>query len=586
MPKPYIPLTLKHYTATFKPMEVPPITQVDQSPLVCVTFSKELVPYLLGLLEQYRWSDALKGTDAEIEQALTIFEELRGLLMRATDDCEKGEVCRDYMPDSDIIEWQPQNPFSQPDYIPPGYKEPPWKVVTDPIAAPILGLQIGDVMSGLLGLPLQTPALGQGLARFTVTVEGPGTVELHLITMPFGGTAIVTVDDNPLSTTFIDLIRNINLTPPENSVVNINEFVITGNGAHHVDVTLIPSFAQTVTFVGYGGGLRKVNLCGFEPMQGRKQPLLIRTKPSDNCVLQQSLDGGSTWSDVYSARQCAVDTVKDMVSKGEIPGGGDPALHQCFDLDLTVPANQMAIIPLAISSGWSLQFTDVKGTWHDGNISHYWQCKDGHQFALGTCTSNFIAGQSGDPIPATNHMSIILRLPDGSYAAPPLDGSLYVVPQDMPEGNTFLLANDDTLSDNQGSMSLHLLACNEAGIAITYLHGTGPALATIGEEFTVTPETNTTFGGFKWINLEFSTPVTLQWIGRELETRAQDAIRFIWQDSPDTNYSCGQDNGQPFTDTACLADLNTHMGEQHTASGLWVVDNGTGDFTFKIVSVP
>lgn len=460
MPKGYYPLALDNYTATFKPMPVPDLATIQDAPLVCVQFSEKLIPYLLGLLEEYRWPDKLKGTPQEVQHALSLFEDLRYALMIAVDDCEKGEVCRDYAPNHEIISYAPQDPFTQPDYIPPGYKEPPFKKVTDPIAALFLGLQLGDVMTGLLGLPVETPAVGQGLARFRVSLTGAGTVELHLITMPLGGTAVIITDDNPLTTQWIPLIRQGNLLPPENNIVNIVEIEVKGAGAHHVDCTFIPSFKQTITFIGYGGGLRKVNLCGFEPMQGRKQPLLIRQKPTDNCVLQQSLDGGTQWTDVFSARQCAVDTVKDMIGRGEIPGGANPEPAQCFDLDLTVLANSSRLIPLAITSGWTLRFTDVKGAWNDGNIGHDWVCPDGHWFLFGGCSPQVEGTQSGDPIPTIPHMKLILRLPDGTYAAIPLDGTPYVVPQGQPEGNTFLLANDSVLADNQGSVSLHLLACN------------------------------------------------------------------------------------------------------------------------------
>jgi len=80
-PKPYIPLALDHYTPVLKSMPVPNIASVSDPPLVCVTFSEKLIPYLLGLLEIYRWPDKLSGTPEQVTTALGVFQDLMALLM-------------------------------------------------------------------------------------------------------------------------------------------------------------------------------------------------------------------------------------------------------------------------------------------------------------------------------------------------------------------------------------------------------------------------------------------------------------------------------------------------------------------------
>lgn len=211
---------------------------------------------------------------------------------------------------------------------------------------------------------------------------------------------------------------------------------------------------------------------------------IVRQNPTNSCDLQRSFDGGETWESWANVRLCAESTITDVFGPGsdqpgsrsqpgEQPGGGDPELGQCFDLDLTVQGSSMLLIPLAIKSGWTLTFTQVKGAWNDGNIGHDWVCPTGHAFFLGTCSALVEGTDSSDPIPTLPHMQLIIRLPDGTYDELPLDGSEYTIPPGQPDGNVFLLANDSVLSDNQGSISLHLLACNTSATCYEWDFSTG-----------------------------------------------------------------------------------------------------------------
>jgi hypothetical protein len=77
----WVPLALSNYTPVLRSMPVPAISDLMEPPLVCITFSEELVPYLLGLLELYRWPDKLSGTTEQINVALGIFQDLMAALM-------------------------------------------------------------------------------------------------------------------------------------------------------------------------------------------------------------------------------------------------------------------------------------------------------------------------------------------------------------------------------------------------------------------------------------------------------------------------------------------------------------------------
>lgn len=77
----YTPWMLDNYTPVLRAMPALEITDVMEAPLVCVTFSAALVPYLLGLLEIYRWPDKFSGTPQQIAASLGIVQDLMAILM-------------------------------------------------------------------------------------------------------------------------------------------------------------------------------------------------------------------------------------------------------------------------------------------------------------------------------------------------------------------------------------------------------------------------------------------------------------------------------------------------------------------------
>lgn len=76
MPGPYIPHALWNYTPVLKPMPSLEISTIDDEPTICVEFSDSMVPYLLGLMEIYRWPDRFTGTPAQQEHSVGLFQDL------------------------------------------------------------------------------------------------------------------------------------------------------------------------------------------------------------------------------------------------------------------------------------------------------------------------------------------------------------------------------------------------------------------------------------------------------------------------------------------------------------------------------
>jgi hypothetical protein len=70
------PELLYPYSPVAKPMPPPPISNVCEGETVCVSFSCSLVPYILGLLEVYRYKDSFTGTDEEKTIAVGVMRQL------------------------------------------------------------------------------------------------------------------------------------------------------------------------------------------------------------------------------------------------------------------------------------------------------------------------------------------------------------------------------------------------------------------------------------------------------------------------------------------------------------------------------
>jgi len=537
MPRGYYPLALKHYTPVFKPHPAPKNKTPQDAPTVCLEISENLIPYLLGLLEHYRWKDAFSGSDSEVAHALTMFEDLRHLLMTARDDCEKGIICRDYAPSSAIISYAPQDPFTQPDYVPPGYKTPPFTIMNDPLVEALFGFENGDVMTGITGLPVETAAIAQGLARFRVNLTGEGTVELHMLTAPFGGAIVITKDDDPLSVIYADLVRDISIVPPINNVVSIIEIDVLGPGKHHIDVSFIPSFGQTALFVGYGGGLRKVNLCGFPEMQGTKADtntfdcpidlgedgMRLRINPADKCEWQMDC-GDGVWTHFWSPKDCGSPDITQPAPQGELMPG------QCKIYNVTLQGKEKWLAPVPVGPGYSVEVSAAAGMWYP-NYSFLWYCPQGTRAVLSVCTGteDMVSGRPYTP----KGVGRLIFDHNGTF----YDGynTTTVIPANAPLSDLMFQMNDADLSDNQGSISFNVRIC-------------APAEGTFNEE-------NLT------ISATTSTPVTM--------TQATDPTK-VYRITLSGTAQVGVDTGSPLNGDAFYRQPTVGGGYTSTDVQMWI----------------
>jgi len=194
----------------------------------------------------------------------------------------------------------------------------------------------------------------------------------------------------------------------------------------------------------------------------------IRLKPTDFCTVQLSTDGGETWTDVADLSACAhaaaVDEIEDAIARGQLSGGGqqpaggsgDPGV--CYDYDVVVRGNDRWHSPIPVETGDIITIVSSSGAWWDGDVIDTWECPDATSFLLGACVGSPFGTDSADPLNTSPH-GILLGNIDG--AATPFFEILggYTVPVGVAPSEFYLQMNDSVLTDNQGSINVHIQIC-------------------------------------------------------------------------------------------------------------------------------
>jgi len=282
-----------------------------------------------------RW---VSPTEQEISQDFisALRDGISDKLMRdedcPADPCEDG--CVDYLPNSSFIRYEPNDPFRTPLLLPPGYTYIPW--YTNPLI-PLPGVIPTDAMVN--GLAVAAPALPlSGFPRFSFEFDGRGEVEIELVNVPAGGFCLVVTDENLANVKIVNtssnlldiislagLLAALGIDSEDANVVDtdIVEIEIPDVGHHRIDVTYLPNLGGE-TLLGFGGGLRRVTLCG--PTQVMEEMYLQRANPDDPCLIEQSTDGGITWQEAWRMDGCCGDDNPTRIVDGiieESPDGGE-----------------------------------------------------------------------------------------------------------------------------------------------------------------------------------------------------------------------------------------------------------------------
>lgn len=237
-------------------------------------------------------------------------------------DCDDTGRCQELLPRNQIIQFQPYNPFIEPEKVVDPYPKPIWTRGENEWIPGALPTDVLFTFKAFLDNPLDIIEWVTGnfldwawdeltdfdnwfggadnlFPRFKIEFQGKGTVDLHLLKVPAGGLAYVTLDGNPngrfvpLTTfSFIEVeswlsgLAMIGLGAAAGSLVQteIIQIAIESEGNHYIDVTFIPkievSFPELAA-IGWGGGLRKIEMCGVMPIPA---PPITRENTAKNCI--------------------------------------------------------------------------------------------------------------------------------------------------------------------------------------------------------------------------------------------------------------------------------------------------------------
>jgi hypothetical protein len=187
------------------------------------------------------------------------------------------EECQEYPTYTPIIQYAPMSPFINPDEVPDGYLVPPFVFVSEENIAEYGDYEIGDVIVPIDAITLDLDwfeTLDGQLPTITINVEGEGKISMKLLTVPFGGVAIITLDNPPDlldilagiitgSDNILDVNRDIVSVPPETTEHVSYEIEVMGAGMHTVYIVFLPVLDDSLIPIRFGGGLRSIELCEF-----------------------------------------------------------------------------------------------------------------------------------------------------------------------------------------------------------------------------------------------------------------------------------------------------------------------------------
>ena len=419
---------------------------------------------------------AASYSDDEAHTALLVADVWRQVIQDARErwleaECggalEEGD-CIAHDTASGIITWAPHNPYTQPDEVPTGYQFPPLYVVksTD-LALLTLGFAPGDVQTDLLDFPpgsLPTVIPPGGLPRFRVNFNGTDdpfgiTVELHLVKIVAGGYALITVDNDPLTVELVSLHRDDLAVPPETNVIVTIEKQVLGTGAHFVDCTFVPRVNDELPFLFFGGGLHKVVLCG------KDVSVPVPQMTFDGCVLRFRASTSSPWQE-FDLSNCVRSVVDEEIAErledgtlrgGQNPPGGTLEASFCKTFQATLDANGKWRLPIPIKAEYTITVRDARGGASGGTPS--WYCPSGAGYVLGACNMAFAHTEGSDPMPAQNHMRLIMQYNSTFFDAYNVEHN--VSTSLVGEHDVTFQVNDSALADNAGSYQFEVEVCND-----------------------------------------------------------------------------------------------------------------------------
>jgi len=179
------------------------------------------------------------------------------------------------------------------------------------------------------------------------------------------------------------------------------------------------------------------------------------------------------------------------------------------------------LLPVPVSSGDTLLFSQLGGAWKDSSDPLVWECPNGWNYALGDCFERSPRG-SPDPLPTALHMQIIALIAGNYYDVLQIDSSgtptQFTVPSGIANENVVLLANINDIARVNGEVSFCVDVTNNAQgtwsstLDFLTVDGMPPVVADVGTWFSGTGwegETNGAVAHYAQLHIDVaSTTIT------------------------------------------------------------------------------
>lgn len=265
----------------------------------CVRLTDRQLAMLLSVVHTMKWPTRWvrdgwhrdQWTDAELQFMDEQTEALQAALLSAihqatdcgalTESCETNLCTYYFLKDRpSFVTWAPMSPWRPTSAgIPLPYLSNVWEIQTQNV--PALGLLEGDIFVSPGALPLGFDValyILNGFPRFNFYVEGAEEVEIEFLSVPQGGAALVSVDSFPLEivdlqslslldvNSWLDAMEDVigQIQFGQTNIANevLLEIPLPSIGRHRIDVTFIPRLSVDLTEIGFGGGIRRIGICG------------------------------------------------------------------------------------------------------------------------------------------------------------------------------------------------------------------------------------------------------------------------------------------------------------------------------------
>jgi hypothetical protein len=264
-------------------------------------WAKIIEGFVGHLLTYHAWKNAENELFIGVQEIATWLE---GVEAPTPEFPTEGD-CFEYPLSAPFIDYEPQDPFNEPDYIPPPYLMPTF-MLNDELEYPeILGYQATDVFVPFGAVNIDPIDLAtMNLPRLILSVKGSGQIELDLLAVAFGGIAVIKVGSMPniadivLDNVYDTGIQVIDLEIPTGTIAhagNVKRGTEINVEAAEGVTTLVyivfsPKVNDSIIPIAFGGGVRTIQLCGFE-QEGQIMGLEdIRFNP-ETCAFEKRIDG-------------------------------------------------------------------------------------------------------------------------------------------------------------------------------------------------------------------------------------------------------------------------------------------------------